>query len=181
VAITRPITEEEFMALPDDGNSYELVDGRLRVSPKATPRHGRTVARLLARLAVFVDMNRLGEVFAPETGFRMPGGNVRGPDITFVRQDRLTADSALDHFLGPPDLAVEVLSPHDREHPRELMDKIGEYLESGVTLVWVLDDRKRRALVYRAIDDVREVGPEGALDGGELLPGFSCPLAHIFD
>ena len=181
MAITRPITEQEFMALPDDGNSYELVDGRLRVSPKATPRHGRTIARLLARLAAFVDTNRLGEVFAPETGFRMPGGNVRGPDITFVRRDRLTADSMLDHFLGPPDLAVEVLSPHDREHPRELMDKIGEYMESGVALVWVIDDAKRRALVYRSIDEVRPVPVEAALDGEDVVPGFSCPLTDLFE
>jgi len=169
------------MALPDDGNSYELVDGQLRMSPKATPRHGRIVVQLMVRLHAFVEPRRLGAIFAPETGFRMPGGNVRGPDIAFVRQERLPLDSMLDRFLDPPDLAIEVLSPHDREHPRELMDKIGEYLESGVRLVWVIDDRKHRALVYRAIDDVREVAAEGALDGGDVLPGFSCPLAVIFE
>lgn len=181
MATIRTISEDEYMALPDDGNSYELVDGRLHMSPKATPRHGRTVARLLVRLATFVEAHRLGEVFAPETGFRMPGGNVRGPDIAFVRQDRLLTASVLDRFLDPPDLAVEVLSPHDREHPRELMDKIGEYLESGVRLVWVLDDVKHRAYVYRAIDDMREVPADGMLEGEDVVPGFSCPLAVIFE
>lgn len=181
MAATRPITEEEYLALPYDGNSYELVDGQLRMSPKATPRHGRTVTRLLIQLGTFVEAHHLGQVFAPETGFRMPGGNVRGPDLTFVRRDRLSADAALDRFMDPPDLAVEVLSTHDREHPREFMDKIGEYLESGVRLVWVIDDGKRRALVYRAVDDVREIPGHGVLDGEDVVPGFSCPLATLFE
>jgi Uma2 family endonuclease len=175
-----PITEEEFVALPDDGNSHELVDGRLRVSPKATPRHGSTVGQLFARLHAFVTAQSLGRVFPPETGFRMPSGNVRGPDIAFVRVERL-AGSSLDRFLDPPDLAVEVLSPHDHEHPRELMDKIGEYLESGVRRVWVIDDRPRGALVYRSISDVREIHADGLQGGEDVIPGFSCPLAALFD
>jgi Uma2 family endonuclease len=182
MATTRTISEEEFMALPDDdGNSYELVDGMLRVSPKATPRHGQIVAQLLIPLGTFVKANRLGKVFPPDTGFRMAGGNVRGPDITFVRQDRLPADLMLDRFMDPPDLAVEVLSPHDHEHPREFLDKVGEYIESGVRLVWVIDGRTQRAFVYRALNNVREVAPDGILDGEDVVPGFSCPLAVIFE
>jgi Uma2 family endonuclease len=65
-----------------------------------------------------------------------------------------------------------VLSPRDR--PRYVLDKVGEYLEAGVRLVWVIDPRKTRAVVYRSLSGVRELGPDGELDGEDVLPGFRC-------
>jgi Uma2 family endonuclease len=76
-----------------------------------------------------------------------------------------------------PDLAVEVLSPEDS--PREVLDKVGEYLAAGVRLVWVIDPRASRAVRYRSLTDVHEIGPDGNLDGEEVLPGFRCPLADL--
>jgi Uma2 family endonuclease len=60
-----------------------------------------------------------------------------------------------------------------------VLDKVGEYLEAGVRLVWVIDPRHNRAVVYRSLSHVRELGPEDALDGEDVLPGFSCPLREI--
>lgn len=77
----------------------------------------------------------------------------------------------------PPDLAVEVLSPSDR--PRQLLDKIGEYLQAGVRLVWVIDPGLERAAIHRSLTDVREVGPSGVLDGEDVLQGFSCLLQDV--
>jgi Uma2 family endonuclease len=76
-----------------------------------------------------------------------------------------------------PDLAVEVLSPEDS--PRDVLDKVGEYLAAGVRLVWVIDPRASRAVSYRSLPDVREIGPDGVLDGGQLLPGFRYPLSDL--
>jgi len=76
-----------------------------------------------------------------------------------------------------PDLAVEILSPEDR--PREVLDKVGEYLQAGVRLVWVIDPGKGEASVYRSLTDVRVVGSGAALDGEDVLPGFRCPLGEI--
>jgi Uma2 family endonuclease len=76
-----------------------------------------------------------------------------------------------------PDLAVEVLSPEDS--PREVLDKVGEYLAAGVRLVWVIDPRASRAVRYRSLTDVHKIGPDGTLDGEEVLPGFCCPLADL--
>ena len=82
-----------------------------------------------------------------------------------------------DYGSVAPDLAVEVLSPGDR--PRYVLDKVGEYLEAGVRLVWVIDPRKARAVVYRSLSEVRELGPNDALEGEDVLPGFACPLRDI--
>jgi Uma2 family endonuclease len=77
----------------------------------------------------------------------------------------------------PPDLAVEVLSPSDR--PRQVLDRIGEYLEAGVRLVWVIDPVERNATVYRSLTDVMTVDETGVLDGEDVVPGFTCPVAAI--
>jgi Uma2 family endonuclease len=70
-----------------------------------------------------------------------------------------------------------VLSPRDR--PRHVLDKVGEYLEAGVRLIWVIDPRKARAVIYRSLSDVRELAADGMLDGEDVLPGFRCALRDI--
>jgi len=178
MATTRVWTDEELMQLPDDGHKYELVDGALVVSP-AGGRHGRTIVRLTIRLGGFVAERGLGEVFDSSTGYRLPGGNLRSPDVSFVAAERLREGGVPKGFLYvPPDLAVEVLSPEDR--PRHVMDKVGEYLAAGVRVVWVIDPESERAAVHRSPMEVREIGPEGSLNGEDVVPGFACPLAALF-
>ena len=142
----------------------------------AGARHGRISLRLGAALLAFVREEGLGEVFDSSTGYRLPGGNVRSPDASFVSSKRLPR--VPEGFLEvAPDLAVEVLSPEDS--PRGVLDKVGEYLAAGVRLVWVIDPRTSRAVSYRSLTDVQEIGPDGTLEGGELLPGFRYPLSDL--
>jgi Uma2 family endonuclease len=163
--------------MPKDGQKYELVDGEIRVSP-AGDRHSVVALELAARLLAFAKQHRLGHVFGADAGFRLPSKNVRSPDVSFVASGRFPDDKAPDDFGDlAPDLAVEVLSPHDR--PRYVLDKVGEYLEAGVRLIWVIDPRKQRAVVYRSLSDVRELGPESVLDGDDVLPGFRCALRDL--
>lgn len=70
-----------------------------------------------------------------------------------------------------------MISPGDR--PRYVFDKVGEYLEAGVRLVWVIDPRKACAVVYRSLSEVRDLGPDDALVGEDVLPGFRCVLRDI--
>jgi Uma2 family endonuclease len=76
-----------------------------------------------------------------------------------------------------PDLAVEILSPS--ESPRRVLDKLGEYLEAGVKLVWVIDPKGRPGTVYRSLGEVRVVTADGELDGEDVIPGFTCRLADV--
>jgi Uma2 family endonuclease len=176
VAMTRPsITDQDLLRLPKDGRKYELVDGEICVSP-AGARHGAISLRLGAALLAFVREKCLGEVFDSSTGYRLPGGNVRSPDASFVSSKHLP--KVPEGFLElAPDLAVEVLSPED--NPRQVLDKVGEYLAAGVRLVWVIDPRTSRAVSYRSLIDVHQIGPDGSLDGGELLPAFHYPLSDL--
>jgi Uma2 family endonuclease len=131
VTTTRPgVTDQDLLRLPKDGRKYELVDGEIRVSP-AGKRHGEISLRLGAALLAFVSPKRLGRVFDSSTGYRLPGGNVRSPDASFVFSKRLPRVPEGFAELAP-DLAVEVLSPEDS--PREVLDKVGEYLAAGVQI-----------------------------------------------
>jgi hypothetical protein len=78
-----------------------------------------------------------------------------------------------------PDLAVEVISPHDRAE--EVLDKVLEYFRADVRLVWVVYPKQRLIFVFEAPDRVRAISQDDALDGGLVLPGFRLPLANLFD
>ena len=164
---TAPMTAEQLYDLPDDGMQYELVRGQLRVMEPPGAEHGWLAVRLGARLLAFVEARGLGAVFV-ESGYVLERGpdTVRGPDITFVRTDRLPSADRWHCFVeGAPDLAVEIRSPRDRRG--EMEEKVGEYFAAGTSLVWVVDPARRSIAVRRP-------------DGGDVLPGFSLPLAELF-
>jgi len=170
-------TEDDLLATPRDGRKYELVDGDIRVSPGGG-RHSTVCLKLASRLLAFVTEHGGGHVFDSSMGFRLAGGNVRSPDASFVASGRLPKDEPPDDFANlAPDLAAEVVSPGDR--PRHVLDKVGEYLEAGVRLVWVIDPRKRKVVAYRSLSDITELGADDELDGEDALPGFRCRLRDI--
>jgi Uma2 family endonuclease len=172
-----PATEADLLDAPKDGRKYELVDGQIRVSP-AGGRHGLVIVALTVRLVTFVRQAGSGYVFESSTGFRLPKGNVRSPDLSFVARGRFENDVVPEGFIPfPPDLAVEVLSPEDRS--RSLLEKVGEYLDAGVRLVWVIDPRARRASIYRSLTTVHVLSESDPLDGEDVVPGFRCPLGEI--
>ena len=114
-----------------------------------------------------------------EAGFKLATDpdTVRGPDLAVISRQRIP-DPEPSGFLGlAPDLAIEVLSPGDR--PGEVLAKVGEWLSAGSRLVWVIDPERREARVYRADGSETVLTADQALDGEEVVPGFSCPLATI--
>ncbi len=178
----RRMTIEEFEQMSDPGEySYELVRGWLVREPRPKEMHGSLQLWLGHFLLEFVARNRLGLVVT-DTGYVLSeqGQTVRGPDVAFVTAARLEGGPLEEHFRrGPPDLAVEVLSPSNRR--RQVAEKVTEYLAAGARAVWVVDPRNRSVTVYRAGADPRVYGAEEELDGGEVLPGFRLPLSKLFE
>ena len=175
---TRHVTIEEFAAMPLQG-IWELVDGEMiELSPTAD-RSGWVSGRVFSRLERFVDARHLGWAFPPETGFILfsDRATVRSPDAAFVRFDRLRALS--DGFVPvAPDLAAEVLSPSDRM--TDAMSKVTMYLAAGVRLVWLVDPATLTVIVFRQDAAPKTLEATDTLDGGDVLPGFSVPVAEIF-
>ena len=143
--------------------------------------HGAVTQRLATLLDQYVTANALGLVFGAETGFLIAADpdTVRAPDVAFVTSRRISAGGLPDGFWpGPPDLAVEVVSPGDTV--REVDDKTAEWLDAGSEMVWVVRGRQQTVTVHRAGGKPEILAAGSHLDGGSLLPGFRCKLAEIF-
>ena len=174
-------TAEELIHLPSGKSRYELVKGELFEMPPAGGRHGSVAMRIGSLLSAHATANELGEVFAAETGFILRRGpdTVRAPDASFIAKDRLPpGELPAGYFEIMPDLAVEVLSPNDRAG--EVLDKVDDWLQAGVLLVWVINPAARSAMVYGTSNDRQEVAEDGSLDGAEVVPGFTCQLRDLF-
>lgn len=169
-----------------DDPTYEVINGQRREMPPMSTVAAKVAGRLVRGMGRFADDRGLGEV-VPEALFRLPlaedESRNRRPDVAFVSFRRWPADREQPHETNAwdvvPDLAVEVVSPSDLAE--DGLDKVLEYLRAGVRLVWVIYPKQRQAYVYESPDQVRVVTDAGALDGGAVLPGFTMPLAALFD
>ena len=174
------VTAEELPRFDVPGKVTELLRGRLIVREPPSTRHGSVAARLTYILGHFVYPNELGVVCAQDTGFKIQSDpdTVRAPDAAFVDRQRAGEIPATGYAPFAPDLAVEIVSPGDR--PGEVLAKVGQWLEAGSKLVWVIDPQRTQASVYRDNGDVTIVGPDDYLDAEPVLRGFSSALADVF-
>lgn len=179
-----PLHAEEFYALPETDHREELVRGDVVREPLPGFGHGAVAVRVAGLLDAWVRPRDLGRV-VDHCGFVLGRGpdTVRGPDVAFVRRERLEAReigaSRGPFFEGAPDLAVEVLSPSNTE--AEIDDKVREYLGAGTHRVWIVDPDRESVTVRRPDGVPLALGPGDTLDGGEVLPGFTVRVELLFE
>jgi len=174
------LTVYDLASLPDDERRHELEEGWLVSEPLPSLRHDRVRRQLERILEAHVAKRRLGEVFG-EAGFvlaRNPD-TVRGPDLSFVTRERLLGIDYGRFFDGAPDLAIEILSPSNR--PYQVRAKVADYLAAGCRLVWVVDPDRRCVTTYRTLLFPQIFGADDAIDGMDLLPELTIPVASIFE
>jgi Uma2 family endonuclease len=172
---------EQYYAYHPDDRKYELQAGLLVSEPHPGTRHARVAGRLVFLLSQFVVPRGLGWVLTAEGGFLLASRppTVRIPDVSFVSRSRGEGhmDSTLP-FPGAPDLAVEVLSPSNT--PAEMHAKVADYLAAGCPLVWLVDPASETVTVHRSLLSPKTLSGPDVLDGDEVLPGFSAPVAELF-
>ena len=178
----RLYTADELMEISkDDTHRYALIQGELIVMAPAGYEHGDRAMSLGARMRIFADDHDLGSVCAAETGFLLAAGpdTVLAPDVGFVRKERLPQGQMPSaYFPGPPDLAVEVISPNDK--PIKVSDKVKLWLQYGTRLVWVLNARTKTVTAHRIGGSVRIFQVDELLDGEDVLVGFQFPVSRLF-
>jgi Uma2 family endonuclease len=176
---TKSITAEELLAMGDIGRC-ELLKGEIHHMPPAGAEHGSVALELAYRIKIHVEAHKFGEVFAAETGFIIARGpdTVRAPDVGFVGGDRLPLGRVKGYFPGPPDLAVEVVSPNDTAS--EVATKVDEWLSAGAILTWVVDPASRTIVVHRAGTQAFRYRAIDTLTDEPTLPGFTLELRSIF-
>jgi len=181
MSVATQVTAEELLLMSRNEGDYELIEGELREMSPAGWRHGAIVIRLGGLLDRHVTDQGLGMVIGGDPGFilaRDPD-TVLAPDIAFIRKDRIPVLPLRDAFwTGPPDLAVEVMSPGDTVN--EVHDKALAWLEAGTSEVWVINPASHTVSVSRAASDTHTFTEADDLTSPTLLPGFRCPVAELF-
>lgn len=175
----RLLTAEEFWLLPGDGKHRELVRGEVVEEMPPGGLHGLVAVALAFRLHTWA--GGPGGVVGVESGFmlRRDPDIVRGPDVYYVRPERVPATGVPEGFWqSAPDLAVEVVSPS--ETAVDVRDKVRDFLEAGTPLVWVVYPLSREVVVHTPDGLARTLGGEAALEHPEVLPGFRCAVADLF-
>jgi Uma2 family endonuclease len=177
------MTAEELWELPEvPGKGFELVDGEVAEVSPAGAEHTRIMFMLAQRLENFVSRNGFGVVMPEGLGFvlRRDPDLVREPDVSFIAAASVPDEGLPKGFWeGPPTLAVEIVSPHDRA--TEIHDRVQDYLEAGTRLVWVLWPSKRSVSIYRPDAGMHELRHNLQLDGGDVLPGFTVQVSDLFE
>jgi Uma2 family endonuclease len=179
VSITKLIAADELLRMGNIGRC-ELIHGELIMMSPAGAEHGVMAARFSRFLGAFVDDRDLGVVFGAETGFKVDvdPDTVRAPDASFVRKSRIGARITKKFFQGPPDIAVEVVSPDDTR--REVDDKANMWLARGTVTVWVADPDTMTITVLRVGEKPQVFGRGKTIKNEPLLPGFELSVDSVF-
>lgn len=180
VASEKRYTPEDLLTMPD-GEHYELVDGRL-VERKMSIWSSYVAGVIFHLLHSFCHEHRLGWVFPEGTSFQcFPAqpSKVRKPDVSFIRLQRLSLAQATTEGHCPiaPDLAVEVISPNDTAY--ETDEKVREFLDAGVPLVWVVNPEQRTVEIHRASGTGTILRENDEINGEDVVLGFRCRVGDF--
>ena len=176
------MTFEDAARLDPDSEPGDLVRGEWVPVTKNTWRHGEIAINVGVLLKHYARTNAGWSVAVGDPGTKLGRDPdvLRGPDVAIVRAARRpTGRGAEGWLVGAPDVAIEVIG--DGQSLSELTKKALEYLGAGAKMVWVLDPDPQRVMLFTPPDRVRILGPGDALEGGDVLPGFRCEVAELFE
>jgi len=180
---TAVVTYDEYVALPDDGNRYEVIEGELCLVPAPNRKHQEVLFNLAFELRKFITRNKLGHVYISPFDVKLSDINVVQPDVIYVSNGRLKILTEAG-ASGAPDLAIEVLSASTRR--RDEVIKLRLYEKFGVEEYWIIDmsqasirihGRKRGKLVL--VDELFD--RDNAKLTTALFPAMAIPFARIFE
>jgi Uma2 family endonuclease len=184
---SRLITALEFAELPESrsGEQMELVRGAIVMAPPPDTSHGATAFEIGLALSAFVRRHKLGKVTG-EGGYQLASDPdiVRAPDTAWLSAERIPAEGLRrgEYFVGAPNLAVEVVSPGDRDV--DIAEKVSDYLAAGSHRVWVVRPRQRTVTVKRPDGDAHTFSVTDTLtsdDAGFPVDGFALRVESIFE
>jgi Uma2 family endonuclease len=156
-------------------------DGEILIMALTGGKTGAKNMALSAQLWFWNNQHQAGITFDSSTGFRLPNGAIRSPDAAWITKERWEALSESEQEKFPPlcpDFVVELKSESDP--PKAAQEKMGEWLENGCRLGWLLDPQGQKAYVYHPGRPIAEwEGFTQRLSGEDVLPGFSLDLALL--
>ena len=174
----KPITLEEFSRLPRDGQKHEAAGGELITMPPAKSLHSRIARRISKTLESSLESGE-SEMFL-EAGYilSLTPLTVCQADVSVLSKDRIRATPPDSYFEGPPEIAIEIVSPSDSAEYMET--KVREYLDFGAIEVWVVYPKTKHLHVFSRTGELKVLSESQTIECPDLLPGFSAKAADFF-
>ena len=176
------LTAEDLLRLDSQGVKGELIRGVLRETMPTGQRHGDIAGSLIIAVGGFVRRSRLGRVGGSDAGVLLERNpdTVREPDMYFISAETLPLDVTPNGYCEvTPDLVAEIWSPADST--TEFNEKIQMWLDFGVSMVLAVYPETQTIAVRRRGRPTVTLGYEDTFEGGDVIPGFVCPVSDIFD
>ena len=177
------LTDEQFFQMCQKNRDYRFertASGELLIMPPTGSDTGKRNVKITTQLDIWNSETNLGEVFDSSTGFTLPNGAERSPDVSWVRIERwnaLTPEQQEKFAPICPDFVIELRSLSDSL--KDLQEKMHEYIENGAQLGWLIDRKNKRVEIYRPNKDVEILENPTSLSGENILPGFVLNLKQI--
>lgn len=179
------ISHEQFVQLAWVNQNLQLertATGELIVMPPTGSDTGNKNADILGQLWLWNRQTQLGQIFDSSSGFHLPNGADRSPDVSWIGQDRwdtLTPEEKSGFAPLCPDFVLELRSKHDSLE--SLQQKMQEYQENGAKLGWLIDRSRKKVEIYRPKKSVEVQNSPNSLSGEDILPGFTLDLSEIWN
>jgi Uma2 family endonuclease len=170
------LSSEQFYQLCQANPDLKLernANGELIIMPPTGGETGRTNSKVNVQLGLWNEQTQLGEVFDSSTGFTLPNGADRSPDVSWVKKSRwedLTPEQREKFLPLCPDFVVEIMSPSDSLPKTQR--KMQEYQDNGCQLGWLINRKQKTVEIYRPQQAVEVLDQPQSLSGEEVLPGF---------
>ncbi|MEI1373292.1 Uma2 family endonuclease [Nostoc sp. UHCC 0926] len=177
------LTDDQFFQMCQQNRDYRFertASGELLIMPPTGSDTGNRNFDMVVELGIWNKQTKLGKGFDSSTGFTLPNGAERSPDVSWVKIERwnaLTPEQQEKFAPICPDFVVELRSRTDSL--KELQDKMQEYIENGAQLGWLIDRKNKRVEIYRPGKDVEILDNPASLSGENILPGFVLHLQQI--
>ncbi|MGB5636358.1 MAG: Uma2 family endonuclease [Waterburya sp.] len=178
------ISDEQFYQLcrhNPDTKFERNADGEIVIMSPTGGETGKRNTDLIVQLGIWNRQAKLGEVFDSSTGYKLPSGANRSPDVSWIRHERwdsLTPEEKQKFIPLAPDFVLELISPND--YLINTQAKMREYLDNGVKLGWLINPDAKQVEIYRLGKDVELLDSVESLSGEDILPSFVLDLTNIF-
>ena len=173
-------TKNDLLRHHDRRRVSELLDGTIVEKAVGHPESYIAIEITFA-LRLYLTRHDIGFVCGADSLVQTRPRRVRSPDVCFTSwlktPERMVPSNPISDLI--PDLAVEMLSRKNTR--REMERKLEDYFTGGVRLVWIIDPKTRTAEVHTGPDAMTPIDESGSLDGRDVLPGFTLPLAKLFE
>ncbi|MBD2628697.1 Uma2 family endonuclease [Trichormus variabilis] len=177
-------TDDEFVEIVDANKDLRLElssEGELIVMSPTGGETGNRNFEMYIDLGFWNRKNGLGKAFDSSTGFKLPLGGTRSPDVSWIKIERwnaLTPEQRKKFLPLCPDFVIELVSESD--DLADTQTKMREYINNGLRLGWLINPKDKQVEIYRQNQEVEVLQSPTSLSGEDVLPGFILDLQPIF-